>query len=350
MLGDLLVYDVHGHVSTPPEFRAFAYNLQVLRTPSDSRLDLSIDAMRPAMERHLKMLDERRIDVQLISPRPVAMMHWERPYLVDAWTEATNTVIATQCDASAGRLVGIGQLPQQVEEDTSRCVAELERCIGELGFVGALLNPDPGGDRRAPGVHEQHFYPLYEAAEALDATLFVHPSISFDRRLEALSHGYQLNNVTEELLATLLFEETDVFDRFPRLRVVVAHCGGALSRFVTRDALDTREGGGQVGMPMARQAHEARDTSRNLFFDTCAYDGAFLGAAIAQRGVAQLVFGTESPGSGTRWINPVTGRPSDDVLSLLEALEVPADDIAAIVHHNPLRVFPLLARSSAGRG
>jgi len=53
--------------------------------------------MKQALDRHLRLLDERNIDVQLMSPRPVAMLHWERPFLVEAWTKITNKVIAEQC-------------------------------------------------------------------------------------------------------------------------------------------------------------------------------------------------------------------------------------------------------------
>ena len=108
------VIDVHGHLSTPPQFRAFAFNLVVIRDPNE-QLALSAEAMKPAIERHLKMLDERGIDVQLLSPRPVAMIHWERAPVVEQWTRSTNQVIAQQCEMYPHRFIGIGQLPQTPE-------------------------------------------------------------------------------------------------------------------------------------------------------------------------------------------------------------------------------------------
>jgi hypothetical protein len=35
--------------------------------------------------------------------------------------------------------------------DTSTCVAELEYCINDLGFVGVMVNPDPRAGHTAPG-------------------------------------------------------------------------------------------------------------------------------------------------------------------------------------------------------
>ena len=346
------VLDVHGHMSGPPQVRAWAYNLIALRSPDDGRLDLEDAELETALERHLKVLDERRIDVQLVSPRPVAMMHWERPFIQRVWARTTNDIIAQHCRLHPDRFAGVAQLPQSRELDTRSVLDELERCVAELGFVAALVNPDPGGDRQTPGMNDPYWYPLYERAEAIDCTLIVHPSGSKDTRLEGIPHSYQYNNLTEETLATMIFEHFDVFERFPRLRVVICHCGGALRRQLehgraTRGGIvggSGQAGGGSVGMSVKRRERKARTWSDNLFFDTCAYDPDFLEAAIRQRGVDQMVFGSEAPGSGTSVKNPETGRPSDDLVPVLERMSfLGAPDRRKILHDNVLRVFPRLA-------
>ncbi len=351
MYGGRKVLDVHGHMSTPPQFRAWAYNLIALRSPGDGELEISDELMQTALDRHLKVMDERGIDVQLISPRPVAMMHWERPFLVEKWTRTTNDAIHQQCRMHPTRFAGVAQLPQSRDLDTSNCVAELERCVRELGFVGAILNPDPGADGRTPGVNDPYWYPLYEKAQALRATLIVHPSISKDPRLESIPHGYQFNNLTEETLATLLYEQGDVFVRFPELRIVVCHCGGALRRLLEVGGRAAggvvgesgQRSGGQVGMAVRRTRASKRDVSANLFFDACAYDRDFLATAIRQRGPAQMLFGSEAPGSGTAQLNPETGKPADDLVPVIDSFEfLSADDKRNIFAENARRVFPLL--------
>jgi predicted TIM-barrel fold metal-dependent hydrolase len=346
------VLDVHGHMSGPPQVRAWAYNLIALRSPEESQLELEDAEVEKALERHLTVLDERRIDVQLISPRPVAMMHWERPFIQRAWARTTNDLIAQQCRLHPDRFVGVAQLPQSRDLDTSSVIGELERCIGELGFVGAIVNPDPAGDRQTPGMNDPYWHPLYRRAEELGCTLVVHPSLTRDPRVEGIPHSYQYNNLTEETLATLLLEHFDVFERFPGLRVVVCHCGGALRRQLeqgrrTRGGIvggSGQRGGGQVGMNVRRRERVARTWHDNLFFDTCAYDSDFLEAAIRQRGVDQMVFGSEAPGSGTSVKNPETGRPSDDLVPVLERMaSLTTEDRRKILHDNVMRVFPLLA-------
>lgn len=320
------VLDVHGHMSTPPHFRAYGYNLIALRSPGEGA-EIPEEALDGAQKRHLKVMDDRNIDVQLLSPRPVAMMHWEAAFLVEGWTRYTNDTIHKISTMYPDRFVGIAQLPQNSKIPTSNCVDELERCVKEFGFVGALVNPDPAGDRQTPGAHTEYWYPLYEKAQELDAPLIVHPSISKDPRIEIVPHNYQINNVTEEFIWTQLMLHGDVFKTFPRLKVVVCHCGGALNRFITTDA---------------RHAGTIQSVASNLFFDTCAYNEAFLAAAIKQWGIDQMVFGTEAPGSGGA-IRPDTGRPSDDLVPVINTIDfLTAEDKRKIFHDNVKKIFTRL--------
>jgi len=315
------VIDVHGHMTTPPHFRGHLGGMISLNTPG-RKLELSDEQLANAQKSHLKGMDERNIDVQLLGPRPVAMWHWTRPFLQEAICRLTNDVIARIVKLHPDRFLGMAQLPQSAELDTRNCLAELERCVKELGFVGAYVNPDPGGRRQAPGMHDEYWHPLYQKAQDLDVPLMVHPSTSYDTRIEVIPHNYQMNNYIEEFIAMHLLSHSNVFEKFPRLKVVICHCGGALNRFIPTDH------------------HLAqKDLSKNLFYDCCAYDVNFLTAAIRQKGVEQMMFGTEFPGSGGA-VRPETGRASDDLFPVIDSLEfLSAEDKLKIFHANPLRVF-----------
>ena len=339
------VIDVHGHMSTPPHFRAYAFNLIALRSPRDGDLEISDELMQAALGRHLRIMDERNIDVQMISARPVAFMHWEAAFLVEKWTRITNNVIQQHCKMYPDRFVGIAQLPQNSKLDTNNCIPELERCIKELGFIGAMVNPDPGADRQTPGMDKDYWFPLYEKAQEWNAPLIVHPSISHDPRVEIIPHNYQYNNVTEETLATLLLEHSNVFERFPSLKIIVCHCGGALRRTLPRGTRPSGESsGGQVGMGIQqRNEGRNRDISNNLFFDTCAYDKDFLATAIKQRGTDRMLFGTEAPGTGSGVINPETDKPSDDLIPVIDSIGfLNSEDKMKIFAGTAKRIFPLL--------
>jgi predicted TIM-barrel fold metal-dependent hydrolase len=320
------VLDIHGHISTPPDF--FAHAAFLLAANSAARpLQMSDESMEEAQQRHLKILDERNVDLQVIGPRPFAQFLWARPRIQAAWARASNDAIAQAVRLHPDRLAGMAHLPQNSELDTSNCIPELERAVKELGFVGAYVDPDPGGRQQTPGMHESYWYPLYEKAQELNVPLMVHPTGTFDRRVEVLPHNYQIASVVEEYIATQLLSRTDVFDRFPELRIVICHCGGALDRWIRTD-------------PHMGQ----KDLSRNLFFDTCAHDEAFLSAAISQRGVDQTLFGTEAPGSGGA-LRPETGRPADDLVPVISGLPgLSEEDKLKIFNGNAKRVFPALAK------
>ena len=199
--------------------------------------------------------------------------------------------------------------------------------VAQLGFAAAYLSPDPGGRRTTPGMHEPYWYPVYARAQELGIPLIVHGTNSLDPRFRVVPHNYQLGFYTEQYLAGQFLSHGDVFERFPELKVIICHCGGGLDRFIPTDH------------------HIAqKDLSENLFYDTCAYDLNFLEAAIKQRGVPRLLFGTEAPGSG-RAVRPETGRTGDDLVPVIGAFDfLTEDDKIKIFNENPARVVPALAK------
>ena len=312
------VVDVHGHMTTPAKFRGFAMNLLTIRSPQN-RFDMSDEELDRALGPHIEALDTRNIDFQLLSPRPVAMFQWESPHIQQQWCRVTNDVLAQSVRLHPDRFGGVAQLPQNSKMDTSACIAEFERAITELGLVGALINPDPSGERDTPGVDDKYWYPLYEKAQELDVPLLLHPSVTKDPRVTKIPHNYQINNVWEEYLATLLYIATDVFRDFPRLKVVICHGGGALSRHFDSDIRD--------GHPARREIQER--FINNLFFDTCVYDFDFMRAMVNQKGVNATVFGTEI-GAALR----------TDVVALIDSLpDLTVEDKIKIFNTNPLRVY-----------
>ena len=214
---------------------------------------------------------------------------------------------------------------------------------------------------------DEAWFPLYEKAEELQATLVVHPSISRDPRLDRIPHSYQYNNMTEETLATLLLENSDVFQRFPKLKILICHCGGCLRRLMeagevvdatkpSRGAdnvigLTGEHGGGQATAKAAAVEYtppsEAGSQANNLFFDTCSYDPFYLAAAIRQRG-PKTVWRSEAPKHRVRvrlQRNPITGKPADDILATIDSFDFLSEaQKIQMVNTNPLKFFPLLAK------
>lgn len=329
------VLDVHGHVSVPPSSNALLPLMLGANTPLPSplsqpgaRATATEEEYRKAAAGHVSYMDERNIDVQIIGPRPFMMLGWMEPHLLPAWTRYVNDTIHQQVSWHPDRFLGAAQLPQiSAADDLSNCLDELNRCVQEFGFIAAYVSPDPAGRRTTPGMHEPYWYPLYERAQELGIPLIVHGTNGLDPRYRVVPHNYQLSFVTEQYLAGQFLSHGDVFERYPELKVVICHCGGALNRFIPTDH------------------HIAqKDLSRNLYYDTCAYDTLFLECAIKQRGVSQMLFGTEAPGSG-RAVRPETGKTSDDLVPVIAGYEfLSQQDKTEIFNSNPAKVFPAMTK------
>ena len=328
------VLDVHGHVSAPVAVRAWAFNLIASNTARRSPISgggpdpISEEEYRAAAQAHVDYMDARDIDVQIIGPRPYLVMGFMAPHLIPCWAAYTNDCIAQQVRFFPDRFVGAAMLPMDSDApDTAHVLPELNRCVDEHGFQAVYVGPDPKGLRTTPGMNEPWWYPLYERCEELDTPIIVHGTNNQDRRHAPLPANYQIGFLMEQYLATQLLSHTDVFKRFPSLRVVICHCGGALDRFIKTDM--------HIGQ---------EDYSQNLFYDTCAYDLVYLEAAIKQRGVNRLLFGSEAPGSGDA-IRPETGRSSDYLVEELAKFDfLSEDDRLDIMNRNVVKVFPGMAK------
>lgn len=334
-----MIIDIHGHVSAPEALYAWKANLLSHRGAHGyAPPRMSDDAVREAYlapnasfgdVSHLDHLDGAGVDVQLISPRPYQMMHSEQPArVVQAFTEAVNDVIARSCELFPGRFRGVAGLPQSPELPVEAWLDELRRCVGELGFVGATLNPDPHeGTRVPPALGDRYWYPFYEALVELDVPAIIHSAGCRPPAREP----YSLHFIQEETVAVWSLLNSDVFRDFPALKIVVTHGGGAIpyqvGRFLPADA---RRGGERY-----------LDKLRRLYFDTCLYTQDAIELLLRTVGVDRALFGTEKPGTGSQR-NPDTGEWYDDIHLLVDRIEwLSDDDRSALMHGNAASLFAL---------
>ncbi len=333
-----MIIDIHGHISAPPELYAYQANLLASRG-SQRRSFLKVDDERveKSLRPHLKFLQEAGTDMQLISPRPYTLMHHEKPEKIVHWyVEACNDLIARQCKMHPEIFKGVAGLPQCVGVSPKGCLEELERCVKELGFVGCLVNPDPGarGDDTTPAMGDEYWYPLYEKLVELDVPCMIHSSTSLSSRL-----SYTLHFVNEESIAVVSLLNSQVFEDFPKLKIMVAHGGGAIPY--------------QIGRFMASRYPSRRDPTREaypeseyfenvvkrLYYDTCLYTKEALELLFKVIGPDNCLFGTESPGAGSS-VNPKTGKAIDDLKSVIEGIEWLGDgDRKKIFEANPKKLY-----------
>ncbi|WP_067180104.1 amidohydrolase family protein [Microtetraspora niveoalba] len=334
-----MIIDVHGHVSAPAELYAWKAGLLSHRGAHGGKAPkISDDQIRAAHTEphpsfgdvsHFDHIDGAGVDVQLISPRPYQMMHSEQPNKIVRWfTEETNNIIHRSCELYPGRFKGVAGLPQSPDLTPAEWVGELRRTVTELGFVGALLNPDPyEGTATPPALGDRYWYPVYEALCELDVPALIHAAGCRPPAREP----YSLHFIQEETVAIWSLLSSDVLRDFPDLKIVVSHGGGAVPYQAGRFLPSGVRGGGTPYI----------EKLRRLWFDTCLYTQEAIELLVRVVGVDRCLFGTEKPGTGSQ-INPENGRWFDDIHLLVRDIDWLGDaDREAIFSGNASALFRL---------
>jgi uncharacterized protein len=182
-------------------------------------------------------MDAAGIDVQVLSTAQPGLEHTPPGRAIPV-ARSFNDDVAASVAAHPTRFAGFATLPSADPEASAR---ELERAVRELGMVGAMLN----GRTLERFLDEQFFWPVFEAAEALEVPVYLHPMPPPRSVYEAYYDGFG-DDVgfalcsgawgwhVETGLHCLRLMLAGVFDRFPRLQVIAGHMGEVLPFMIAR--------------------------------------------------------------------------------------------------------------------
>jgi 4-oxalmesaconate hydratase len=340
----MLIIDCHGHYTTAPEPHQKFRDAQLARVKDPTVAApvvqrVSDDQIRETLETNqLRLQRERGADITLFSPRASAMGHHIGDESVSlAWTRACNDLVKRVVDLYPQNFAAVCQLPQSPGVPIAHSIAELARCVNELGFVGCNLNPDPsGGHWTAPPLTDRHWYPFYEKMVELDVPAMIHVSASCNPNFHATGAHY----INADTTAFMQFIQGDLFRDFPTLRFVIPHGGGAvpyhwgryrgLADMLKRPLLD-----GHV--------------MRNVYFDTCVYHQPGIDLLVKVIDKDNILFGSEMLGA-VRGVDPQTGHYFDDTRRYIDALDISAAAKRQIFELNVRRVYPRLDAQLKARG
>jgi len=330
-----MIIDCHGHYTTAPGPHQAFRDAQLAAYKSGSPLPrpgaISDDEIRASIEQNqLRLIRERGADMTIFSPRASAMAHHVGNEAVSSdWTRACNDLIKRVVDLFPDSFVGVCQLPQSPGVSIANSIAELERCITELGFIGCNLNPDPsGGHWTSKPLTDRSWYPFFEKMVELDVPAMIHVSGSCNPNFHATGAHY----INADTTAFMQFLEGDLFKDFPTLRFIIPHGGGAVPYHWGR----------YRGLAdMLKKPDLASHLMNNVFFDTCVYHqpGIDLLADVIDN--KNILFGSEMVGA-VRGIDPTTGHYFDDTKRYIDALHISDAERHAIFEGNARRVFPRL--------
>lgn len=112
-------------------------------------------------------MDANRVDVQLLLLTSPGVQIFDAETATEM-AELANDRLAEAIARHPDRLAGLAAFAPQ---DPARAAREMERAIGELGLNGFVVNSHTDGEY----LDQEKFWPILEAAEALDAPIYIHP-------------------------------------------------------------------------------------------------------------------------------------------------------------------------------
>lgn len=338
-----MIIDCHGHYTVLPkahdawrEAQKAAFKAGVAAPPYPA---ISDDEIRETIEANqLRLLQERGADMTIFSPRASAMApHVGDQSVAVKWAQVCNDLIARVVGLYPETFAGVCMLPQSPEADMTSSIAELTRCVEQLGFIGCNLNPDPGGGHfQHPPLTDPFWFPFYEAMCNLDVPAMIHVSGSCNPAMHATGGYY----IAADTIAFMQLLEGDLFNRFPTLRFIIPHGGGAVPYHWGR-----YRGLADMLKKPDLQSH----LMNNVYFDTCVYHQPGIDLLADVIDTKNILFGSEMVGA-VRGIDPTTGFYFDDTKRYVDALAISEAERHAIFEGNARRVFPRLDAKLKERG
>jgi predicted TIM-barrel fold metal-dependent hydrolase len=166
---------------------------------------------------------------------------------------SANDQLAAAVAKNKSRFAGFAMLPMK---EPKAAAQELNRCVKEHGFVGALI------DNHVDGMYYdgEDYYPVFQAAQQLDVPIYLHPTLpsedmaprysgNFTAGASASIGGSSFGWHSDTALHILRLHAAGLFDRFPKLKIIIGHMGEMLP-FMLQRVCDLSVRWGDISRPL----------------------------------------------------------------------------------------------------
>lgn len=292
-----MVIDVHAHLYPRPFMEAVGAcgPKHGVRLTADTPPFLCFEGIRfwrytaafHDLDARLRLMDEAGVERQVLSLGP-PMTYWADPDVAVRLCRIFNDEIAAVVRTHPDRFVGLAAVPLQ---HTQHALAELDRAIGDLGLAGLGI----GTNVQGMPLDDERVRPVFETADARALPVFVHP---INPAGHGNRHDYRLDLAVgfpfETTVAAARLVYSGIMERCSRMRVCLAHLGGALPFLRERIAIGFRVGKEHFGADF-RASESAEASIERFWFDTISYYEPALLAGLACVGADRLLIGSDAP-------------------------------------------------------
>lgn len=300
------------------------HNLDVeVINPAGSRATEALYVNLMDTQARLREMDRLGIDMQLLSLTAPGVQLL-RPDLAVSLAQLANDRLAEMVRSAPDRFGGLASFAPQ---DPAAAAREMERAVRNLGLNGFIVNSHTDNEY----LDQPKFWPILEAAEALDRPIYIHPRCPADTmagpfrgtRLQSAIWGFAVETGTH----VMRLITSGVFDRFPKLQIVIGHMGENIPFHLWRSDHWFERRRAAYGSSLT----PSEVMRRNILVTTSGVEhGPALRYAIEVLGEDRIMWAIDYPYEAM--------EPS---VTFMNNVEITEQQRAAIFHANAQRVFHL---------
>ena len=320
-----IALEEHFRVPELPEYAASSNYI-----PDKKLAKQTDDQLADFDELRLQTMDEAGISKSILSHTVPGLESAVDPKKAVADARRINDFLAAQIERHPDRFGGFATLPTQAPQEAAD---ELERCVGQLGFHGALIN----GHTHGHYLDEDRYAALWERAAALGVPIYLHPTNAFQVPQNYQDHpelmGALWGWAPETATHALRLIYAGVFDRFPAAQVILGHGGESLPYFLWR--FDSRFAWVNFGiqlkkLPSAYVRENISITTAGLFSTPP------LRCAVDELGEDRVLFSVDYP-----------YESSKDAGAWFDGVDLPETTLKKIAYENASRLLRLESDSQS---
>jgi len=284
--------DVHSHIEVPdaaalvpPMDEAAPSLLSAESAAYQKTHNAAIREQIRNPERKIADMKAMGLDLSVLSITPGQFFYHLDGALAVQVARTQNDRIAEVVGQYPQKFIGAATVPLQ---NVEAAVAELERSVVELKLQGVEI----GSNVRGRYLGDPIFLPFFEKASALDVPVFIHPcNVAGAEKMTDFYFPNLIGNPLDTTISAASLILFGVFDRFPGLKIVLAHAGGHLPYIIGRIAH------GWKVRPECRKAIQRSPAEYlgEFYFDTIAHGPEALKFLISRVGAARVLLGTDHP-------------------------------------------------------
>jgi aminocarboxymuconate-semialdehyde decarboxylase len=330
------VIDFHAHLMLPEIYAITGPHTMFVKSNTDPTMSAEarqgvrereavlVSRMSDVTERIARM-DAMGVDMQVLSSSLVQQVtYWAEPQESLKMERMLNDRMAAVVSANPKRLIGLGGVPLAAP---GLAVAELKRCMGELGLAGVGISTTA----RVMELGDAALRPFWEQAEELGAVVYIHPAGNTGARFAKWYLWNSIGQAFEEAMAIASLMYEGILDAFPQLKICISHGGGYMPCYMGRIARN------YVEKPATRvnMKKSPADYLRMLYYDSCVYQPEVLEALVKRVGADRVLLGSDYP----------VGEPQP--VEFVQSCALTADDKQQIIGVNAARLLGIAVAAAA---